>query len=210
MAKPRPAEHVGMPAYAWDRRAHNYRNLDSGKFVSRPQIQSLLSDAMDRARSTQVALTDSHMNGRLTSRQWYEATRRELRHAYNASVALASGGWDRVAKGEFQRNGALLREEYKRLSRFGAQIAAGQVSPAQAAARIQLYSDSAYSRFYQVEQEQKMADGKTKEELWVTVGDEATCDICSGLASRGWQPIGTMPNPGDPHPGCRCSKEYRE
>jgi hypothetical protein len=201
-------EPVGLPGYAWDTRLHNYVNLVTGRMVSRQSIVGLLTDVVDRAGETMSKLAAAAARGEITPRQFYELMQRETKHAYNAAAALGKGGWDRMTPADWGRNGRQLRDEYTRLRNFAADLAAGKLSEPQARARAALYADSAYRRYWELDQERQIQQG-AKEEHWVTVGDERVCPICRELEARGWAALGSLPLPGMPHAGCRCAKEYR-
>lgn len=198
-----------LPAYSWDARVHNYVDIASGKFVARSDVLGLLDDVTQSVGSTIGDLAAAAQRGDISARQFYEGARRTLKHGYNADVALGMGGWDRVTPAEWGRNGGHLRRQYDYLRNFADQIEKGEVTEAQAAARGRLYADGAHDRYWETH-ERGMAAAGYNEAHWRTVGDERTCEICLGLEALGWVPVGTLPNPGEVHPGCRCRKEYRK
>ena len=199
----------GLPGYAWDRNLNNYVNLSTQRMVKRSEIIRLLTEVSDGAGERLSRLAQQLHQGTLTERQFYEIARREVKHAYNANVALGKGGWHQVTQAEWGRNGALLRQEYARLKEFGRALASGELSEAQAVARARLYADSAYAQYWRAERGERQRRGLLSER-WRTVGDERVCDICLGLEAQGCQPLGILGLPGDPHPGCRCSLEACE
>jgi hypothetical protein len=199
---------AGLPGYAWDTRLRNYVDLSTGRMVKRAAVVDMLDGVLQRSSGTVERLALSAHDGTLTPRQFYEAMQREVRLANNAAAALAKGGWAQMTQSDWGRNGALLREEYRHLRGFAADIAEGKLSPAQVAARAKLYADSAWRRYWEVHEGQMTEAGKG-EEHWRTRGDDRVCAVCLELEARGWQPIGSMPVPGSIHAGCRCGKDFK-
>lgn len=202
---------VNLPGYGYDPRVRGYGYVDlgTGRFVSKQTIHGLLQDQADRSAGTMAELARAATQGTLTPRQFFEAMQREVKLAYNVDAALARGGWGQVTAADWGRNGARLKDEYRRLRDFAQDIADGKITEKQAAARAKLYADSAYKRYWEIQQEQQGKAGMDQEH-WQTVGDERVCPVCSGYEALGWVPVGSLPTPGDPHAGCRCEKLWRK
>ena len=197
-----------LPGYDYDRRVSRYRNLVTGRFVPKQSVNDLLTKVANGSGDTLSRLARQAVNGNLTPRQFYELSRREVKHAYNACAALGKGGWHQMTAADWGRQGSLLKAEYKRLSEFAEAVAKGELTEAQAAARASLYADSAYKRYWELDREGQRASGMEAERL-VTQGDEKVCEECMGWEGQGWGEIGSRPLPGEIHAGCRCSLEYR-
>ena len=111
-----------------------------------------------------------------------------------------------------------MRWEYQYLARFARQLAAGSVTPNQAAMRARLYIGKAFSQFWftdrKRQEEKAMQRQKRLRARWLTVGDAVVCDDCRYYERLGWQPPDAFPVPGDGHTqclgNCRCAIEYRE
>lgn len=216
-----------LPGYAFDPRlggTGRYRHVlpdgRLGRIVSRSEIIGLLRDVSDASGAKFAGMARAAVEGRITASEFFRAMQGELRALYNATSALAVGGWNKMGPVEWGRNGRILglgtKEypvgEYTSLAKFAQAIANGELTPAQAAARARLYAGKAYSRFWAEDRLQQIAAGMV-EERWDDTGDERECDSCRALAARGWVPIGTLPSPGDgttPCLGnCRCRLRYR-
>jgi hypothetical protein len=210
-----------LPGYAWDTRLGNtgrYRELTPtgalGRIVSRDSIVNDLRNVHDAAATRFGNLAADAVNGYISPAEFQRVMQAELKASYNATSALARGGWSQMDAASFGRNGQLLRQEYGWLSGFAQDIADGKLTAAQAAARAKLYSGKAYSRFWAEDQLLKQAAGQVTEERWNDTGDARECSRCEQLASMGWVPIGghgTVPGAGDTPCGgaCRCDLEYR-
>ena len=197
-----------LPGYDWNKRISRYRNLSTGRFVSKQAVNGLLTNVANGSGATLSKLAQQAVRGGLTPRQFYELSRREVKHAYNACAALGKGGWHQMTAADWGRNGNLLRAEYARLRDFSQAIANGKLTEAQAAARASLYADSAYKRYWELDREGQRVAGMTRA-CWVTVGDEKVCLACLELEGLGFVPIEQLPNPGgEVHAGCRCELDY--
>jgi hypothetical protein len=188
-----------------------------GALVARDTIVGLIRDVHDASSARFGLLAQDAVAGLITPADFQQAMMLELRHLYNASSALAVGGYNNMTAVEWGRNGQILRGEYAYLAGFAQDIADGKLTPAQADARARLYAGKAYSRFWAEHSLQQLVAGFT-EERWNTAADERVCTGgmrlgCQGLGELGWVPAGTLPNPGDGSTvclgACRCAKEYR-
>lgn len=202
----RPGSSVGLLSYAWDDRLRNYVDLSQRppRMVKRAVITDLLRTVVDGAERRMGLLGRMFAAGEITGRQFYELMTREVKLATNVSTALAKGGWHNVTFSDWGANGAQLRGEYGRLRDFAQAVARGELSPAQIEARAKLYANTAYGRYWEIEQAGQQARGMKLERL-LTARDDKVCSICVAEAKRGWQPIGTWRIP--LHAGCRCALE---
>ena len=212
-----------LPGYVWDTRfgSGRYRIIlpdgRLGALVSRDEIVSVVRNLHDASAARFGLLAQDAVAGRIAVADFQQAMMLELKHLYNASSALAVGGYNKMTAVEWGRNGQILRGEYAYLAGFAQDIADGKLTPAQADARARLYAGKAYSRFWAEHSLQQQAAGYTQER-WNTAADERVCTGgeragCQGLGDLGWVAIGTLPNPGDGSTqclgACRCDKEFR-
>lgn len=200
-----PGSSVGLPGYSWDKALHNYVNNDTGRMVKRSEIGDLLRDVTKATEDRMAQLGAWAADGSMSPRRFYEAMQQEVKLATNTNAALAKGGWAQMTPADWGANGAQLRQEYANLRNFANEIAAGNLSPAQIEARAALYTNTTYSRYWEIMTEQEKLAGMTQEQL-VTVGDDRVCVECADAEARGQVPIGTFNPP--IHPGCRCDVEY--
>lgn len=201
----RPGQSVGLLSYAWDDRLRNYVDLSTGRMVKRELITDLLRTVIAGAERRMGLLGELVAQGQITPRQFYELMAREIKLATNVSAALASGGWQNVSFSAWGRNGALIRAEYGYLRGFVQEIGLGGLSEAQIIARAKLYGNTAYGRFWEIEQAGQQARGMRLMKLLPRM-DDRTCPVCIAEAKRGWQPVGTWIIP--LHPACRCDALY--
>ena len=218
---------TSLPGFAWDKRLGStgrYRVIlpdgRLGAIVSADSLTNLVRELHDASGARFGALAQDAVLGKITPADFQAAMMTELRHLYNASSALAVGGYNHMTSVEYGRNGQILRGEYRFLAGFAQAIANGDVSLAQADARARLYVGRAYSRFWS-EFSLQQIQGGMDEERWNTQEDERVCHTskdgkigCVELGDLGWVRIGTLPAPGaneQPCGGaCRCSKSFRQ
>lgn len=173
--------------------------------VKRQAIQDLLRTVVAGSERRLGLLGSLYADGTLTGRQFYELMAREVKLGTNVATALAKGGWQNVTQTEWGANGAQCRAEYGRLREFVRAVENGELSAAQIEARAKLYANTAYGRYWEIEQAAQRARGKTKMRI-LTVGDDRVCPECVAEEARGWQAIGNWQVP--LHAGCRCDEEY--
>jgi hypothetical protein len=206
----RPRRLASLPEYYWDPRTHRYHDAITKKFVSRKKILQLTRNLGEHVDETMARLTHLLYTEKLSPAQYERAAQLLLKNAYNANVALAKGGWDQMTRFDYARNGGFLRSEYFHLQRLINDVVERKITPAQAEARARLRGNSVFSRYFGALRESQRTRGAIFEKR-VTVGDDRVCELCQDLANKGWQPIGTLPVPGnDPHFGCRCDMEFTQ
>lgn len=201
----RPGGAVGLASYAWDDRLHNFVDLASGHMVKRSVIQNLLRDIVAGTEGRMTTLGRMLAAREITGRQFYELMARETKLATNVATALARGGWQNVTPAQWGANGLRLRGEYGHLREFVQAFERGELSERQIIERAKLYANTAYGRFWELEQAARQVRGATQMRIQ-TVGDDRVCPICRAEERRGWQPIGTWHVP--LHIGCRCDEVY--
>lgn len=196
-----------LPAYGWDKRLGRYRDEVSGKFVSRDRITTLLEERVNAAEQRLGNLTAAYQAGKIAPSVWAVAMREEIKTIHLQNIALARGGWDRLTQQDYGRVGAAVKQIYPKIAGSAADIAAGTVSEAQMTGRITNYVGSARALYYQAEREgMAQTPGMVTIERRVLDPAAQHCGDCVTYASRGWQPVGTLPVPGQ---ACQCSGRCR-
>lgn len=203
-----------LPAYGWDRRLGRYRDEVTGQFVSRDRITGLLEQRVNEAEQRLANLTAAYQAGKIAPSVWAVAMREEIKTIHLQNIALAKGGWDRLTQQDYGRVGAAVKAIYPKIAGSAADIQAGTVSEAQMLGRITNYVGSARALYYQAEREQMtFASGMVRIERRLLDPGAQHCGDCITYADRGWQPLGTLPVPGNAckcSGRCRCSMQYRD
>lgn len=207
-----PAEY--LPGFGWDPQTHRYRNLDTGRFVSRQRVLRLLDDAIGEKERKLANLTQQVIDGQVSPSVWQAQVRQELRRLYLQNRSLGAGGWDRLTQRDFGRIGGRLNNEYRYLSRFAEQIANGEVTPAQALNRLHMYLGNARREAFLADRER--AKPSQPDRVFIerrTLGVAEHCQDCVRYYEQGWQPMGALPVPSEESVcdgNCRCSLMRRE
>ena len=106
--------------------------------------------------------------------------------------------------------GRALRDQYRWLNGFATDIKSGRLTAGQIRYRAGMYAKSIRSSYFRGLTEAKRLAGNTLERRVTT--SEEPCDTCVSVEAQGWQPIGSIPEPGtdcEGYTNCKCYKEYR-
>lgn len=187
------------PDFIWDNRTGRYRYVDSGRYVSREAMLSLTRRSIEASRREVTALGQALINKQITLEDWQRQTATRLRSLHMRNALLARGGADRMRPQDYLQVGRTLKEEYRYLRNFAQDINNGSLSQAQFIARLAMYSDRGRVSFDKSEQDVFQEQGYLYMQRFL--GNANHCPECPEYASRGIQPIGTLPLPTE---ACRC------
>ena len=204
-----------MPDFVWSSiqtrhgEQHRYRDAGSGRYISARVVRADLDRFVDRAgRESARALTEQLRDGRIALPEWQTAMARAVKNVNYAAVAAASGGVENMTAVERGRAGAIIREQYKYLRGFAADIESGkQRLDGRAMRRAEMYMQAGREAFH----EQKRAGAAEANPGRVMMirsiryeGD--SCDDCIALDGRwfqqgdsGYIPVGER----------QCNKSWR-
>lgn len=205
-----------LPGFTFDRSAGRYRDTTRGQFVSRSRILSLVDAQIHSAEQRLGDLVTALHEQRIAPAIFQEQMRTELRRLHLQNAALGAGGFDNLTQRDYGRAGQMLRGDYQRLTNLAQGVANGTVSLPQALNRVRGYVGTARSNFLHAEREaatQAAALRGVRLEERRRLGAAEHCDDCVRYAALGWQPLGTLPVPGEAsvcNRNCRCSLERQE
>lgn len=196
--------------YAWN--GTRYYSLTTGRFVSSQTIAEGLQTMMDVSALRMNALTQQLIDGGISLASWQSGMMEQIKNTHVASAALANGGWSQMTPSDWGATGQLIRQQYDYLRNFAREIANGtQQLDGRALVRSDLYADAANTTYWNMTTRGFIEDEWEEEKRALEPG-AAHCDDCIEYANEGWQPIGTLPEPGDDSQclkRCRCEKKYR-
>jgi len=203
-----------LPGFTFDRSSHRYRDLSTGRYVARERITQLLDTQVQATAEHLSALTTAAHEGRLAPAVYVQQMRTELRRLTLQNAALGAGGFDKLTQSDYGRVGAQLRGEYQRLTQFAEQMKAGDVTLPQALNRAEMYAGTARVQFWATEQAhvQPSEPGLVVLERRL-LGIAEHCGDCVYYYDQGWQPLGTLPEPGQESAcmsNCKCRKIRQE
>jgi hypothetical protein len=205
-----------LPGYAYETRSARYRSSATGQFVSRQRVMDLLDAQISTAERRMGELTTALYEQRLSPIAYQSIMRDEMRRLHLQNAALGAGGIDKLDSAAYGRTGALLRDDYRRMTNLANGIANGEVTLPQALNRIQGYAGSARINFLATEREANRQAAHLRGvqiEERRRLGVAEHCVDCVGYAALDWQPLGALPLPGQASEcgtHCRCTLERRE
>lgn len=192
-----PTKAVQAPGYTYDRTAGRYRNATTGRYVSFEQIYSLIDHLGTGRLEVMERLTHEMHAGTISPAAWLLSMQHELVRAHLHASALGAGGWQQLTAQDYQRVDRSLRQELVRMEAFGRDIRAGRVvSEAQLRNRLGMYLGTARTHYFHAMRPPNPQPGQVTLERRM-LGDADHCSLCVYLAMLGWQPVGTLPVPGE-------------
>lgn len=203
---------LASPTYTFDPTAGRYRSKATGRFVSE---KAILSD-IERYNETVLAdaledLTKRMLDGRLDLASWQRQMAQEIKDSFIVNLQVGRGGKNATSFSDYGRAGNRLRFQYQRLNDFAAKIQLGDLTPAQIIANARMYGLAPRTAFFDGVTSAKYAAGYVEERRVLNPAEH--CSDCIQLAGLGWQPIGSLPEPGDGSTVCltndKCTKQYR-
>jgi hypothetical protein len=202
-----------LPNYGWERNTARYRDLSTGRFVSRNAISELLEASVSSVERRLGNLVTAAHEGRIAPAWFAETMRTELRRLSLQNASLGIGGIDRMDQRQYGRVGNSLRDSYGRVARLAADMQNGTVTLPQAMNRVQGYINSARMQYMASQRDALRATGR-RMEARRRLSPAEHCATCIEYASRGWRPMEEVHLPGDGSTECggydKCTIEYRE
>lgn len=200
-----------MPeAWYWDANTARYRAAD-GTFFARAKVLSYVSQSIDASSSVTATLSHYVVGGQLNATDWRDIFRQELKEEHIRQYLLAIGGMEQMTPRKWSSIGGMLRDQYRHLDNLYDEVLTGTLSEAEIRARMAMYIHSSREAFERASAIAAKTAKKTQER-WV-LGTGEHCGGCLALADMGWQPIGSLPFPGQGKTpcltNCNCHKEYR-
>lgn len=193
----------------FDSNAQRYRV--NGRFISQDTInqavEQRIETSFNRLQNYLKAALDESTPYTLTD--YRNAFAQEIKALHITMTVIGGGGRDQITNRQWGTVGANLKKEYKALNGFVKDIEDGKLSEKQIYARSGMYANAVWKSFWA--SRTIKAESKFTQERRVLRPAEHCVD-CIDFANRGWQPIGSLPNPGEQSrclSNCRCIKEYR-
>lgn len=205
------------PGFEYDPRTRRYHNVQTRQFVPFRVVYGLLETNEAASATVMVNLTMQLYAGELPGSLWLAAMQRQLRALHVQNAALGAGGLNQLTASDYIRIDDALRDDVKRLERFGLQVGNGELSLAQIQNRVNMYAGNARKQFFKARRPpQVQAHEMVIERRILRPGE--SCEWCVYLANLGWQPYGVLPVPGESNDewdgdqcltNCRCEMEQR-
>jgi hypothetical protein len=204
-----------MADWRWSAPTHNYRDLDTGRFVSGAQVHQWSAAASKASADAVGTMADLLAEGKLSVRDWTLLMRDEIKDIYVQQYVLAKGGLSQMTQRDWGSVGGMLREQYAYLDAFARQVADGGVAAGQIARRARMYAASSKEAFERATQRVMVESGRGEVRWRMTPAEH--CPDCIAFSELGWQRIDSNPF-GGAIPGsgatrcltnCACEMDYR-
>lgn len=194
--------------FVYDKRAGRFRGID-GRFVAQTTIDELIQRRIDETSRRLYTYFLAVRNGSMSLADFRLLARIEIRNLSLQLLMLAKGGKDAVTNGDYIKAREYLIREYQYLEGLLEVIL--EISEREAQRRFNMYGSHAREMYWTGRTSVMIEAGFTQERRVLHPAEH--CNDCIELAGRGWQPIGTLPEPGDGSTEClsndKCTKEYK-
>lgn len=134
------------PPFIYDQRLNNgrggYRDTSTGRAISSARFSGWRDTYISGQETASRALTDRVAKGEITLGAWERGMRQIVKDTHGTLYAAAKGGYNNMTQSDWGRVGQEVRKQYEYLARFRAELAAGKLSPGQAAVRAAMYPGS--------------------------------------------------------------------
>ena len=132
-----------MPAYRWDVGAKRYRDTDTGRFLSREKALEYVDGALQAGRTATGTLANLVAEGTISAADWRDKMRQEIKDEYIRQYLSARGGLSQMTQADWGSVGGMLKEQFRYMEKFYSEVAAGNLTEGQIAARAGMYINSA-------------------------------------------------------------------
>lgn len=200
--------------YEWDKRSQRYRvksGTGKGQFIGKAAVDSLTRKAIKQTQDDMMTIGKLLIDRKISLSTWEEATAKTIKQQTILQYAIGRGGVAQLSARDYGIIGAKLKNQYGFLRGFSEDLKAGRLSEAQFWARLKLYAAATGGAYESGRSESHKAAGYRWEKRIRNARE--SCGDCIGYAERGWQAIGSLPNPKEAcacAANCQCSKEYSD
>ena len=199
-----------MPDYNYSNQAQRWRDADTGRFVSNEAVNQQMVNLQEGTYSTLDSLTRRLYSGQINVSQWQIGVASELKDAHLAQSMFAVGGRNNMTQANFGRVGGVLADEYRYLDNFARQIANGEISKAQALARIRQYGNATQQSYWR----EYAQVTPSNEQIYWRLNPADHCADCVSLAGGSPYTLANLPTfPGAGETicrgNCKCELERR-
>jgi len=136
-----------MPNWSYNPEKKQYRNLDTGHYVSHVQITKWAYAYADASGDGVASLASLVANGGMGVGQWQAAMRQTVKTQYINQYIAGRGGYAQMTQRDWGALGQMLRDQYGYLDGFAADVASGRLSEGQIQSRAKMYVNAAHEAF---------------------------------------------------------------
>lgn len=203
---------ASSPTYRYDTARGRYRD-NRGRFIAERTVRGWVHKAMDQAIGRATMQAQALRDGKLSLGEFQRDWMAEIKQAHLAAAMAAHGGRAQMTASDWGWVGQRIKAQYQYLRGWAAEIAAGTAPvDGRMTTRAQMYGNAPVATYEAMKARDARASGKLLEERNHLDPAARHCSECPGLSSRGWVPLGTLPQVGSRQ--CRsrdrCTIERRE
>lgn len=136
---------------AYDASAAQYRDIDTGKFISRDRVVETAQAETTRLKVRCLGHARVLLSGKVELAEYQARVAQDLKASIIRNTILGAGGKDRVVAVQYLAAGRQLKEQYKLLDKFARDIADGKLTEKQILARTGQYANAATVAYYEAE-----------------------------------------------------------
>lgn len=196
-----------LPGYIWHKDLNRYRDMSSGRFVSRQSINEILTAQTSEAEARLGAIATAYYEGRISPASFAEQLRTETRRNALQNMALAKGGFDQLTQADYGRAGQALRGQYAQIVGTAIDVTIAAVTIGQLLNRMAGYAGEARRLYYVTLQETMHSSSADMVTIARRVlGDAQHCADCLMYYERGWQ---LLTDAVPPSVACQCTTHCR-
>ena len=155
-------------------------------------------------------LADALVNNTISISKWQAEMAALIKEQHIVSAIAGKGSRELMTVTDWGRTGGRLGFQYDRLDNFAREIMSGNFSPEYIKARSRMYINSTRTAYWDAVTQAHKDSGNFSEEARL-LGPVENCEDCIWFAEMVWQPLGSLPEPGEASrcmSNCQCSKIY--
>ena len=134
------------PLWVWEDDLKRYRETKTGRFIGIQKMQDLRVEFMETQKSIITNLITQYHDKDINIFQFEQGVKDVLKKTYIDMYSMGAGGRNNITQSDWGKIGAMLKEQYGKdgyLKGLLGQVANGEISHAQANARLKMYVNSA-------------------------------------------------------------------
>jgi len=176
-----------MTDWRWNETAHRYQDAVTGRFISHTYALSLIQESIRQSIVATDTLAGYVSAGQIAIPDWVQLMRTEVKNEYIRQYLAGIGGRSQMTQSDWGRVGNMLREQYKFLNRFAADLP--NLSEAQIRMRAGMYSESA-GQAYEMAHAKVAKGWGADTAAWFVNPALENCSVCLERQQMGPRPIG--------------------
>lgn len=193
-----------MAEYSYDRKSNRYRNLQTGRYIPKTQVDGLIRKRIGQIETDLQTVGNLLEGDRISLETWQRTTAYTIRELHLQSYMRARGGKAQMTPEDYLVVARELKKQYGYLRTFAEDINRGYsidskgrqvpMTVGRFHSRLSLYAKSGRAAALLAEQQHHKASGKVAMSRHLGATDKH-CASCLQYSSAGVQPIGTLPMP---------------